>query len=91
MTLYELRKKIDTIDEELLKLFCERMETSAEIAEYKKRNSVPVYDAAREKAKLRELTDKTDERFKRYVTPLYSLLFELSRSYQEKIISNGNE
>ena len=36
MDINESRKKIDSIDKELVKLFCERMDTAKDIAEYKK-------------------------------------------------------
>ena len=36
MELSEIRKDIDAIDEELVKLFCDRMALSAKVADYKK-------------------------------------------------------
>lgn len=36
MDLKELRLEIDKIDDELVKLFCQRMEVAAQIADYKK-------------------------------------------------------
>ena len=53
MDLSEYREQIDGIDRELLRLFCERMETSAGIAAYKKANGLPVLDPRREREKLR--------------------------------------
>ena len=43
-----LREKIDSIDEQLVRLFAERMETAAKIAEYKKEHGIPVLDRKRE-------------------------------------------
>ena len=42
--LEDLRKKIDKIDSELMPLFTERMKFSAEVAEYKRANNMPVLD-----------------------------------------------
>ena len=86
MNLQDLRGKIDKIDDELIRLFEQRMDVSAEIAEYKKVNSIPVYDPARERQKLYDASGKVEEGRTAYVTALYSLLFELSRADQERIL-----
>ena len=43
MDLSEIRQNIDKIDEELVRLFCERMALSAQVADYKKANNMPIY------------------------------------------------
>ena len=86
MGLQDLRKKIDDIDNDLLELFQKRMDISAEIARYKLENKLPVYDPAREQQKLHELSGKAKKGGEAYVTALYSLLFELSRAEQERIL-----
>ena len=35
MDLTQLRDRIDAIDDELIRLFCQRMEVAAQIADYK--------------------------------------------------------
>lgn len=86
MELREQRNKIDAIDEQLVKLFKERMELSSEIAKIKSENGLPVYDPTREREKLASVADMLPEQFKSYGDSLYSLLFELSRSYQRKLL-----
>ena len=86
MNLEDLRKKIDTIDDEMIDLFVQRMAVSTEIAQYKLNNKLPVYDPAREREKLYDASGKVDEQYKTYMTALFSLLFELSRADQEKLI-----
>ena len=86
MELKELRQKIDKIDDELVRLFEQRMEVSGEIAQYKIKNNLPVYDPEREQQKLQELSQKVKKENETYITDLYTLLFELSRSNQERII-----
>ena len=55
MDLTELRDKIDAIDEEIVKLYEERMEISGSVAEYKIEHGKNVLDAEREKSKLSKL------------------------------------
>lgn len=84
MDLKELRLEIDKIDDELVKLFCQRMEVAAQIADYKKEQSLPILNVMREREKLREVAEKAGAGMENYTRVLYSLLFELSRSYQER-------
>ena len=52
MALNDYRKEIDSIDDQLIALFAQRMETAEKIAEYKKANGLSVLDARREKEKM---------------------------------------
>ena len=87
MSLPDLRSKIDRIDDELVKLFEQRLDVSAEIAKNKLESKQPIYDPAREREKLYDVSGKVNEEHKSYVAALYSLLFELSRAEQERIIN----
>lgn len=87
----EARKKIDEIDDKLVGLFAQRMETAAQLAQFKKENSLPVLDVAREREKLRAVVSEAPVELKEYTQLLYSLMFELSRSYQNKIIGKGSD
>lgn len=78
MDLNDYRKEIDRIDDQLIALFAQRMETAEKIAEYKKANGLRVLDARREREKMREILDKTPADLREYVSSLYSLIFELS-------------
>ena len=84
MDLSELRKQIDDIDDQLVSLFCQRMDIAAEIAKYKKENSLPIYVPAREREKLLDVANKAESGMENYTRVLYSMLFELSRSFQSK-------
>ena len=86
MELKDYREKIDAIDAQLLPLFLQRMEVAAEIAAWKKANGIPVLDAGRERAKLRELEEKTPEELRDYTDSLYQTIFELSRSSQTRLL-----
>jgi chorismate mutase/prephenate dehydratase len=87
MDLEELRQRIDGIDNDFVRLFQQRLEVSAEIARYKKQNNLPIHDPARERQKLFDLTQNAEPGRESYITALYSLLFELSRAEQEKILN----
>lgn len=84
MDLKELRDKIDEIDDSLVELFVKRMELSAQVADYKKANNLPIYVPAREREILQEVAAKAGPEMANYTRVLYSMLFELSRSYQRK-------
>ena len=91
MNLEELRLKIDEVDDKLVKIVAERMDVAAEIAEYKKQNGVPVLNSKREREKLADVASKSRDDLKGYMQSLYSLMFDLSRSYQKKIIAKDTE
>ena len=90
MDMQELRGEIDTIDDELVRLFCKRMDIAAQIAEYKKENGLPIYVPAREREKLQDVAGKAGPDMAGYTRVLYSMLFELSRSYQSKQTNEGS-
>ena len=85
MDLKDLRNDIDAIDDQLVKLFAQRMEISAQIAGYKKEKSLPIFVPAREREKLADVAEKAGPDMANYTRVLYSMLFELSRSYQSKL------
>lgn len=84
MELNDYREQIDRIDDEIVRLFQQRMEVAAAIGAYKKEHGLPVLQAGREREKLADLTGKTREDLQGSVRALYSLLFELSRTYQAR-------
>ena len=84
MDLSELRQEIDAIDDQLVKLFCQRMAVSAKVADYKRENNLPIFHPGRERAILQKVADKAGPEMINYTRVLYSMLFELSRSYQAK-------
>ncbi|MCD6084247.1 MAG: chorismate mutase [Desulfurococcales archaeon] len=55
MGLEELRKEIDELDEQILKLIARRKEVVKEIARIKKARDLPVVDVERERAHLKIL------------------------------------
>jgi len=88
MDLKDLRNQIDDIDGQLVELFAKRMQVSSQVAAYKKENNLPIYVPAREREVLQEVARKAGPEMSNYTRVLYSMIFELSRSYQKKQNTN---
>ena len=88
MELETLRKEIDLADSAIIKAFNERMNVASKIAKFKEERGIPVFDPARERQKLFDMTSGTNEDIKTYGTALYTFLFELSKSYQRKVLNS---
>ena len=86
MNIEELRKEIDGIDEQVVSLFKNRMQYASELAKCKKENGKAIYDPARERALLARVSELAGEDMSQYTVALYSLIMELSKSYQHKIL-----
>jgi chorismate mutase/prephenate dehydratase len=84
MDLSQLRSEIDNIDDLIISLFGQRMEIAAKIADYKKQNNLPIFVPSREREKLLDVSQKAGAEMANYTRVLYSMIFELSRSYQSK-------
>ena len=87
MDLLDYRRRIDEIDDEILRLFKERMGVSWAIAHYKKENGLPALDAAREREKFAFIGEKAGLEFRSYAHSLYTTIFELSRAYQASVLN----
>ena len=86
MELSDIRAKIDAVDDQLLKLFLERMDLADEVAACKNRHHLPILNKERERAVLAKVTENAGTR-ERYAYHLFSTLFELSRSRQAELIN----
>ena len=91
MSLPKYREEIEKIDDEILKLFSKRMETAAKIGAYKKENGLPIHVPAVEKQKILKAIENSPEEIREYSPLLFSLLFELSRSYQNRLNGVNSE
>jgi chorismate mutase/prephenate dehydratase len=90
MELKDLRTSIDGIDSQIADLIMKRMEIAKEIAEYKKKNSLPVYDPQRERQKLSDIASRVGEENARITDALFSVIFDLSRSVQNRVVAGGS-
>ena len=85
MNLEELRAEIDTIDDSLLQDFAQRMNVVGQIGMEKKNEGLPTLDPAREREKLADIVAKLPPEMEQYGYTLWSMLFEISRSYQSSL------
>ena len=86
MDLQEIRQNIDRIDQELVDLFCRRMELAAQVAAYKKENNMPIFVPEREQQILDAIAEQAGPEMAAYVRKLYAFLFALSKDYQAEVI-----
>ncbi len=86
MDINELRLEIDSIDRQITELFEKRMKTAAGIAAYKKENNLPVFDRERERKVVNKVTEMTSPELQVYTKTLYQTIFDLSRTYQKKLM-----
>lgn len=90
-SLDESRAAIDRIDRELVKLFCERMSVSADVAEYKRSVGKPVYDAVRERALLCKISELAGPEMEEHVRKLYAGILAISKAYQHERLNTSSK
>lgn len=89
MDLGDLRNQIDGIDEQIVRLYEERMEVCAKVAEYKIENGKKVFDKAREDDKISRLKALTHNDFNRHgVEELFEQIMSMSRKMQYQILAD---
>lgn len=88
--LTELRKEIDRIDGEMVRLFEERMKISGQVAEYKIRTGKKVFDREREESKIETLTGIADSDFNRHgIEELFRQIMAMSRKLQYQLLAKN--
>lgn len=88
MTLEEIRKEIDGIDGELLRLFLRRMDCAKHVAAVKKEKGLPILNEERE----REILDGIGAQAGEYgpqARILFSDLMAMSRASQHRLLESG--
>ena len=85
------RATIDRIDRELVRLFCERMGVSADVAEYKRSVGKPVTDAARERALLCKVSELAGPDMEDHVRTLYATILSISKAYQHERLNTSSK
>lgn len=87
MGLDEKRKKIDELDQELVRLITERLEVATEIGFFKKANGMKILDRSREEEVIQKnLGRVTNDTFAPYVESLLEKLMSVSRDAQSDIV-----
>lgn len=90
-TLEELRSQLDRIDDQIVKLFEERMNVCEKVGEYKVESGRKVFDRQRENSKLSDVASKVSTEFhKKCVRELYQQMMSMSRKLQyQQLVSAG--
>lgn len=86
-----LRENINEIDNRIVELWMQRMESSLKIAEYKKENNLPVFDEKREKELLERVSELAGAELNDYCRELYEKIMAISRDYQRKYFDKENK
>ena len=85
--LQESRIRINEIDDQLVRLFEERMHTVENVAKYKAENNIPVFDSFREKENIEKNSAKLkDPRLRKYFEEWYQYTMEVSKEYQKDLL-----
>lgn len=88
MDLLECRELIDKIDNEMIRLFEERMKVCENVAEYKIRTGKKVLDPERERQKLNSLREKAHGEFNQLgAQELFQQIMAISRKRQYQLLT----
>lgn len=87
--LENLRKEIDEVDKELVKLFEKRMEVVLKIVEYKKANDIPIFNSSRENEIIRKNTEYLNNKhLEKWLKDFFTYILKISKEFQNEKISN---
>lgn len=89
--LEKYRKRINYIDDKLLKLIEERLEIAAKIGRYKLENNKPVLDIKREQTLLKKISENSQYKFKDYNKNLWSSIMSISKAYQHSLFDEKSD
>lgn len=83
MDLSELRSQIDNIDSDILRLFSERMKVCEMVADYKRKNNLPVFQKGREKELLEGIRRNASEEYADGAQVIFSNIMDVSKCIQQ--------
>ena len=82
------REKINAIDVQMRELFEQRMKAVEEVAEYKLKNNMKIFDPDREAEVIEKNSIKMqNEKLKLYYREYIQAVMDISKSYQESIVN----
>lgn len=90
LDLNALRAQVDAVDNELARLLRERMDVSEKIALEKQKSGTPLVNRAREREILARVLRGFDG-METYAKAFFTLVFDLSKSYQSKFMSGSSQ
>ena len=84
--LEELRHEIDKIDVSLIELFEKRMDISQEIAEYKEKHGLLIYDKSRENQVIEKNLQNAPGKYRIYIKEFMTYVMKMSKDIQKSEI-----
>lgn len=91
MDIKDLRKQIDEKDDELSKIFTERMLLCKEIGRIKAKEKVAINASERENEIIARVAKDSPDELVKYVALLYRNIFSLSKAYQSEFYAENAE
>lgn len=84
MEIATYREKINVLDEKIVSLLEERLETVYKIGEVKKELGLPVLDSGREQERLSTVRDMTkNELYKKHIENIYISIMDEAKKLEE--------
>lgn len=87
--LQSLRTRIDDIDQQIVELFRQRMELTAQVGKYKAAHGIPVLDRERERQVLWNKGQLVEQELRPAVTTLFQTIMALSRRQQRDMMGRA--
>mgnify|MGYP001681442688 FL=1 len=82
----EYRQQINHIDEQMLKLFAERMQVVKKIGLYKLENHLPIDNQQRENENMKRIAEMIEtDSVRKYARSWYRHMMELAKRYQKDL------
>ena len=82
MELTDIRGRIDEVDDQMVKLFCERMRLVALVSKAKWRQGLPLSDNVREQEISERAARRAGREFAPYIRLFFYAIFAISKDYQ---------
>lgn len=83
--LEEARKMIEQVDQEMIELFLKRMQASKMVAEFKKKNQLPILDQKREAELIQKNLKHIPLNLQEYYRTFFEGVLRSSKAYQEDL------
>ena len=91
MELSEIREKINETDKQIEELFVSRMALCLDVAEYKIKNNMQVFQSGREKEIIKRVRNDAPEGLENSAEVLFTTLMDISKSKQYQRFFSANK
>lgn len=85
----EIRRQIDEIDGEMLRLYVERMRLCEGVADYKLKNNLPVFQGKREREVLDKVSAAAPEELSEGARLLFAEIMDISKCHQQNRLTKA--